>query len=124
MTPDPAEADVRPKMTPSPSAQPAAMKQDSDARRYARRPYAGLVVCVDDEECDLASLDLSAGGVGVLSTRSFAVGQKVTLAFLKRNVQVEGVVRRVRLVYSCDWQVGIAFSHPQNELVDVVRSVS
>lgn len=99
------------------------MLKPTDVRRYPRLPYTGRVTCAD-VDCEIASLDLSPAGVGLLSTQEFSVGQEVTLVFLRGSVKVRGVVRRIRPTPSSEWNVGIAFLQDERELIDVVRAVS
>ena len=98
--------------------------QPKDLRRHERRPYSGRVSCMTRKDAHLAALDISPGGVGLLSTKPMAVGQRVALAFLQGSMVVEGIVARVRPIFSCDWQVGVSFLRNEEELFDVVRQLS
>ena len=94
-----------------------------DSRRHPRHPYSGRVSCREAQESEMAALDISAGGVGLLSSRPFKIGQPITLTFLGDSVQVKGVIARVRPVFSCDWLMGIAFLQEQPELIDVMGAI-
>jgi hypothetical protein len=93
----------------------------AELRRFARYPYPGRVRSVNDGNREMAALDLSAGGVGLLSAQQLEIGRLMVLAFLGGTVAVKGVVSSVRPGRWRDWRVGIAFLQPEHELVEVAR---
>lgn len=95
-----------------------------DAREEARQPFATRLRTAEDDQGELATLDISAKGVRVLSTRPYAEGQRLTLLFFNGTMRVEGVVSRIRTVFSCDWEMGITFLKRQNDLIAAIRALS
>ena len=92
-----------------------------ELRRFARHPYPGRVRDVKNPNGEFAALDLSAGGVGLLSSTRPEIGQSMVLAFLGGTIAVKGVVTNVRPGRWRDWRVGVAFLQPEHELVEVAR---
>ncbi|HEX7928890.1 MAG TPA: PilZ domain-containing protein [bacterium] len=89
----------------------------SELRRRIRQPYAGQVEMGAGGNCQMAALDISTSGVGLLSARPFATGQPVTLLFFDGTMRVEGVVSRVRAIFTSDWQIGVQFLEEQPALI-------
>jgi hypothetical protein len=95
-----------------------------DLRRHPRRPFSGRVTCAELGHCELAALDISSGGVGLLSPQVCLPGQQVTLLFLDDSFSVKGVISRVRTVFSCDWQVGVTFLQEQPNLLKAIGAIA
>jgi hypothetical protein len=94
----------------------------SELRRRIRQPYAGRVDTGDASNCQMAALDISSSGVGLLSARPFVAGQAVTLLFFGGALKVDGIVSRVSSIFSSDWQVGVQFLEEQPGLIQAVSA--
>jgi hypothetical protein len=102
-----------PELTVTQSKPPA-----SDIRQFPRHRFEDKVVVRNLAGEDCRTKDLSAGGVGVTSTRALGTGRHVDVAFLDCNVLVRGVIRHEREI-EAQWHIGIQFLQPQHELMDV-----
>lgn len=98
--------------------------QPGEGRRHGRRAYGGVVVRLTPHPKECGALDLSSGGVGLLSSERLELGQVVHLAFMGRTVSVRGVVSHVRPMASGDWRIGISFLRDEPELAEVALAVS
>jgi c-di-GMP-binding flagellar brake protein YcgR len=92
-----------------------------DRRRYERATFLRrlvLEVSGDERRIEASSLDISLGGVGILSPVGVPRGQRVTVAFWLKNGGGETVIERVdgtvmgarSEVDGC--RLGIEFTHP------------
>jgi hypothetical protein len=104
------------------------MVEGSEARKFPRIPFEGTVYLNDtEEETDgdgVRACDLSLGGLSVLCFRTVGMGREVDLDFLERNVRVRGVTRHEAPgPRATVWRIGIQFSEPQPELVEVILSL-
>jgi hypothetical protein len=106
------------------SQQSKAATRPEDGRRHARKAYGGLIERMDGPRQQCGALDLSIGGVGILSSEPMEPGQVVHLAFLGRSVSVRGFVTHVRPTSSGDWRVGINFLQDEPELAEVALAAS
>jgi hypothetical protein len=96
--------------------------RSSETRRQPRRAYSGRVLRSDDGR-EFAALDLSAEGVGLLSSEPLRAGQHVELAFLDGSIVVKGSVCHVRHVDQKVWRVGIDFLQDEHELAEVALAL-
>jgi hypothetical protein len=91
----------------------------ADDRKQHRHAFAGRVACGDAHQTEFAALDLSGGGIGVLSSRRLTAGQSVKLSLLEGSISVEGYVAHARALGEHDWRLGISFLEDQTELLAV-----
>ena len=89
----------------------AAINQRSEARYNCLVPVEGKVGCEFD--CT-KTLDISRHGIGLISSQSVGINQKIALEIvLKPNtepVMVIGLVKWVRKLVSDQYRVGMVFS--------------
>jgi hypothetical protein len=97
--------------------------QGKDRRRYERLPFDGGIHFGTDCLQTATGIDLSLGGVGLLTRDVAPVGNELEVAFLERSVAVRGVVRSVRRVDD-GYRLGIQFLTEEPEVVEVVRRYS
>lgn len=90
-----------------------------DYRRHHRHPYADRVRRLDDGGTEIATVDLSAQGVGLLNGGPLATGELVQLAFLKNSIVVRGCVRHSHRAGPGVWRVGVEFLQVEHELAGV-----
>jgi hypothetical protein len=76
----------------------------------------------DNDGERLKAFNLSQSGVGLQSARRLGTGRQVELSFLGRNMAVKGVVRRETEFTAPVWEIGVEFTHPQPELMEVALS--
>ena len=89
----------------------------SEFRKHLRHAYSGQVFTINAGNKEFASLDLSIGGVGLLSSTHMKTGERVHLAIRNRTIVVKGHVRHVRPSGLHVWRVGIAFDSEQPGLL-------
>jgi PilZ domain len=104
------------------------MTESIEARRFPRMLFNGEIDLNDPNgDTDGSSVrasDLSAGGLRVYCLTALGTGRRVEMAFLQRNVRVHGITRHESPGPKFGWHVGIEFTEPQPELVEVIERLN
>lgn len=99
------------------------MAQRTDERRVQpRHPYRTELYYRPSELHVALALELSDGGIGLaLATdEPLAVGTELELFLINKYVQINGVVKDVTRLPDGNYRVGVSFTKPEPELVQVL----
>ena len=98
------------------------MTTSSDNRQSTRHAFEEDVEFIAPKACAGKSIDLAAGGIGVILDEPFAAGQSVQLKILGGRVIVQGTVRWSEKAGE-SYRVGIQFSEEDWAVVEHIRNL-
>lgn len=97
--------------------------QHSDVREYPRKAFHGDVFLKQDGLHPVTAVDLGVGGLAFNTVMPVELEQEVDLVMLNQSVTINGHVRS-KVMEQDHWRVGVAFSEPQMDVVDVILSLA
>lgn len=94
----------------------------SKDRIHKRDPFQGDVFLKQEGFQPVSAVDLSYGGLAFSTQHQMELEQEIDLVMLNKSVTVSGQVRS-KVFESNQWRVGVSFSEPQVEVVDVILAL-
>ena len=98
------------------------MTTSPDNRQSTRHAFEEEVEFIAPRACTGRSIDLAAGGIGVILDEPFATGQSVQLKILGGRVIVQGTVQWCREAEGA-YRVGIQFSEEDWSVLEHIRTM-
>ena len=98
------------------------MTTPSDNRQTTRHAFEEEVEFIAPRACTGRSIDLAAGGIGVILDQPFPVGQSVQLKIFGGRVIVQGAVRWCGEAEGA-YRVGIQFSEEDWSVLEHIRGL-
>ena len=98
------------------------MTTSTNNRQSTRHAFEEDVEFIAPKACTGKSIDLAAGGIGVILDEPFETGQSVQLKILGGRVIVQGTVRWSEKAEG-SYRVGIQFSEEDWAVVEHIRNL-
>ncbi|MDH4224879.1 MAG: PilZ domain-containing protein [Deltaproteobacteria bacterium] len=101
-----------------PDYKPAITEQDF--RKYQRIEYRHPIYVKSEQWADATAADISFGGISFITADIMNPGDKLEVMLLGESISVEGSICSHLAHDEALYRVGVAFEHPQEDIVEVL----